>query len=226
MMPGDLCSALGFFEVALRYTVEAGLHEELARQRSAHFADFTETQLLREAAWVILCSGFREAVVRRVFDHVSLSFCDWESAEEIVEQSSLCRQAALASFRHKRKVDALSKVAELVHLNGFASFKARVLADPIETLQSLPFIGPITAVHLAKNLGLDVAKPDRHLVRLTEWLGYTCASELCAQIASETGEQVKVVDLILWRYMADMRPLAQEHGPRPRQTSPTTTPES
>ena len=164
--------------------------------------------------------------VRRVFDHVSLSFCDCRNRRKRL--LSRVPYADKRRWHHSgiNEGDALSKVAELVHLNGFASFKARVLADPIETLQSLPFIGPITAVHLAKNLGLDVAKPDRHLVRLTEWLGYSCASELCTQIASETGEQVKVVDLILWRYMADMRPLAQEHGPRPRQTSPTTTPEA
>ena len=39
---------------------------------------FTESDLLREAAWVILCSGFREAVIRRMFDFISLCFCDWE----------------------------------------------------------------------------------------------------------------------------------------------------
>jgi hypothetical protein len=209
-MPGDLRLALRVFETALAYSIDSGFGEELAWQRSTSFASFTETDLLREGAWVILCSGFRETIVRRVFDHISLSFCDWESAELIVEQSSLCQQAAMASFRNERKLHALCQMAELIYSSGFGSFKAEVLRQPIGTLLSLPYIGPVTAMHLAKNLGLDVAKPDRHLVRLTEWLGYTCAAELCNEIARETGEQVRAVDLLLWRFMADVRPSSRQ----------------
>jgi hypothetical protein len=205
-MPGDLSSALRFFNAASEYISASGLQQELSWQRRVDFEQFTETQLLREAAWVILCSGFRESIVRRIFDHVSLSFCDWESAELIVKSKDLCRTAALASFRNERKLDALWRTAELVHLSGFSSFKAQVLQDPITQLQTLPYIGPITAVHLAKNLGLDVAKPDRHLVRLSRHFGYRCTNDLCCDIASVTGEQVKVIDLALWRYMADVRP--------------------
>ncbi len=205
-MPGDLSSALCFFNAASKYILDCGLEPELSWQRTVDFEDFTETQLLREAAWVILCSGFRESVVRRIFDHVSLSFCDWESAELIVKSKDLCRKAALASFRNEQKLDALWRIAELVHLTGFFSFKAQVLQDPITRLQSLPYIGPITSVHLAKNLGLDVAKPDRHLVRLSQQFGYSCTAELCSDIAETTGEQVKVIDLALWRYIANVRP--------------------
>lgn len=205
-MQGDLCSALRVFQAALNYTTKSGLEKELAWQRSTCFASFTETDLLREGAWVILCTGFREAIVRQIFDHISLSFCDWESAELIVGQSSLCRQAALASFRNNRKLTALCRMAELVYSSGFDSLKAEILREPIATLLRLPYIEPVTAIHLAKNLGMDVAKPDRHLVRLTEWLGYTCASELCTEIADETGEQIRTIDLLLWRYMADVRP--------------------
>jgi len=35
---------------------------------------------------------------------------------------------------------------------------------------------------------------------------YTSASDLCSDIASATGEPVKVIDLALWRFMADVRP--------------------
>jgi hypothetical protein len=206
-MPADLTSALKLFNAALEYILEAGLEKELEWQRLVRFEDFTETQFLRETAWVILCAGFRESVVRRIFDHISLSFCDWESAQVIFEARDCCRTAALASFRHERKLDAVLEIVELVHLEGFASFKSKVFEDPIMRLQCLPYIGPITAFHLAKNLGLDVAKPDRHLVRLSKELGYRCPAELCMAIAKATGEQVKVIDLALWRYMADIHPV-------------------
>jgi hypothetical protein len=206
MMRGDIRSALRFFEAATEYIEISGLSSELDWQRELNFLDFTEAQFLRETAWVILCSGFRESVVRRVFDHVSLSFCDWESAALIVENGSLCRAAALASFKNERKLNALIVAATMIHQNGFSDFKSRILQNPISRLQEVPFIGSITALHLAKNLGLDVAKPDRHLVRLSQQFGYVCTAELCDDIAQATGEQVKVIDLALWRYMADVRP--------------------
>jgi len=42
----------------------------------------------------------------------------------------------------------------------------RVLDEPHAFLMSLPYVGAVTWRHLAKNLGLPVAKADRHLVRL------------------------------------------------------------
>ncbi len=216
-MASDRTAALTFFSAAWAYVEEAGLGAELAWQRTVDFASFTETHFLRETAWVILCSGFRESIVRRIFDHVSLSFCDWESAKVIVEAKNDCRTSALASFKNERKLDAVVRTADLVYECGFSTFKQRVLLDPIVQLQSLPYIGSITSLHLAKNLGLDVAKPDRHLVRLARQFGYTSTSDLCSDIANATGEQVKVIDLALWRFMADVRPPLhgnQEQGPK------------
>lgn len=212
-MPGNLRSAIHFFYAASEYVSRARLSQELIWQRALEFGRFTETELLREAAWVILCSGFRESLVRRIFDYVSLSFCDWESAAVIVESKDFCRAAALASFRNERKLDALCKTAEIVHLQGFSVFKDLIIMDPITQLQTLPYIGPITAFHLAKNLGLNVAKPDRHLQRLSRHFGYGSTAELCMDIANTTGEKVSVVDLKLWRYMADVRPHLRAHSP-------------
>lgn len=208
-MAGDLRRALCVFDAAMAYSTASGLDGELVWQRSVSLPTFTESDLLREGAWVILCSGFREAVVRKVFDHVSLCFCDWESAELIVQESWCCQRAAMASFRNERKLNAICQMAGLICKAGFATFKTGVLTEPIAALSALPYIGPITAMHLAKNLGFDVAKPDRHLVRLTEWLGYRYAFDLCNEIADQTGEPVRVVDLLLWRFMANVQPSCQ-----------------
>ena len=51
-----------------------------------------------------------------------------------------------------------------------------------------------------KNLGFDVVKPDRHLLRLASSLGFDSPEELCAEIAYEFGEPAAVVDIVLWRY--------------------------
>lgn len=109
----------------------------------------------------------------------------------------------MASIRNERKLDAIIGIARHVYGIGFGLLKQRILDDPINELQKLPYIGPVTAWHLAKNLGLDVAKPDRHLVRLSGQLGYKEVHDLCASIAAATGNPVSVVDIILWRYLAD-----------------------
>ena len=202
-MTPDLQLAVETFERARQYVVSAGLQSEVDWQRSRNFSCFTESDLLREAAWVILCSGFREAVVRRIFDHVSLSFCDWELAELIVLSARACRATAVAAMRNVSKLDAIITVAQSVYALGFGSLRDRILCDPITELRRFPFIGPVTVWHLAKNLGLEVAKPDRHLVRLCRVLGFESANDLCTSIARSCGEPVHVVDIVLWRYLAD-----------------------
>ena len=202
-MKADLTVAMRFFSKACSYVEEAGLSGEVARQREADFTEFTESQLLREHAWVALCSGFRESAVRRAFDHVSLCFCDWESAEAIVAAGEVCCATAASTFANRLKLRSIFAAAKYINDIGFDEFKRSVLTDPINRLQALPFIGPVTSWHLAKNLGLDVVKPDRHLVRVSEHLGFQSADDLCRELAATTGEQAKVVDLIVWRYIAD-----------------------
>lgn len=59
--------------------------------------------------------------------------------------------------------------------------------DKILFCESLPWIGPITKYHLAKNLGVDCIKPDRHLVRIAKNNGFKDPFEMCEYI-SETIE--------------------------------------
>jgi hypothetical protein len=186
---------------------EAHFNEEIIWQRNVSLDDIAESDFLREAAWVIFCSGFRERTLRTLFSYLSLCFCDWESGAAIVEHAEVCRTAALAAFNNERKVDALIQISRLVAQNGFAAFKREVLYQSFEVWQTLPYIGPVTVYHLAKNLGLPVAKPDRHLQRLAESLCYADAHELCGDIAKVTGDAPHVIDVIFWRYLAETRRL-------------------
>jgi hypothetical protein len=202
-MRPDIELALATFERARGAVARSASSGEVAWQRAVRPEHFTETDLLREAAWVILCSGFREATVRRIFGHVSLCFFDWESATEIAEAGANCVAAASAVFNHPRKLSAIVDVARSVERAGFAELKDRIIGEPMVELRRFPYIGEVTAWHLAKNLGFDVAKPDRHLVRLARDHGFADAHALCAALSHATGEPVRVVDLVLWRYAAD-----------------------
>ena len=83
---------------------------------------------------------------------------------------------------------------------GFNKLKECLEQSPIEFLQTFQYIGAVTSYHLAKNLGLQIAKPDRHLVRLSDLLGFENVQDLCSVIAKDSGDTIPVVDIVLWRF--------------------------
>jgi hypothetical protein len=72
--------------------------------------------------------------------------------------------------------------------------------DKIEYLESLSMIEPITKYPLARNMGIDCAKPYSHHRRLAVRFGYSDVQTICEEIAKESGYRIGTVDLILWRY--------------------------
>ena len=65
---------------------------------------------------------------------------------------------------------------------------------------SLPYMGPRTTFHLARNIGFDCAKPDVHVQSLARRFGYYDVQTFCGKIAHKVNERIGVVDVVLWRY--------------------------
>ncbi len=183
-----------------RFLIEKGFAPEIDWQYSVSLNDLDETTLLRESAWVILSGGFRETIIRRKFPKISLAFLNWKSASSIIQSASICKKQALRHFNHTGKIDAILSVASRVNQDGFHNVLSKIVEDGVRFLQQFCFIGPVTSYHLAKNIGFPLAKPDRHLSRLSNNLGYNNVQQLCADIANATDEPIAVVDLVLWRY--------------------------
>ena len=203
MTSPDITAALEVFSAACRYSESGDVAGEVEWHRALKFENFSETDLLRETAWVVLCSGFRENIIRERFGYISLCFCDWESAREIVDAEPHCSITAKSAFGNEKKLLAIADAAAYIDREGFDLVKLAIQDDPIVELQRFPHIGPITVFHLAKNLGLDVVKPDRHLSRLATLLGFESPLEFCVAISRKTGETRRVVDIVIWRYLAD-----------------------
>lgn len=180
--------------------INAGFDHEIDWQAELVFDQTTETDFLREAAWVVLSSGFRETIVRRSFADVSAAFLNWLGARAIVERLEVCRAKAIRAFRNQRKIDGIIGIVQRVADEGIEGIKAQIRGRGIEFIQELPFMGPITSFHLAKNIGFDVVKPDRHLVRVSVATGYASPEELCRTICTVVGDSVRVVDIVIWRY--------------------------
>lgn len=195
---------LQYYSNAKATILDLGYGHEIDWQQNQNPVEVTESDFLREAAWVIYCSGFKEQTVRKYFNFLSMCFCDWSSAKAIADIGDRCIGAAMLGFRYRRKHEAVVAIASRIATIGFDEFRTNLLDAPISVIQELPFLGPITSIHLAKNLGFEVAKPDRHLVRLTSRFGYEDVDVMCREISDSCGDPIRVVDVVLWRYLERM----------------------
>lgn len=186
--------------VVKKLLIDRGFQSEILWQSSICFEDLNETDFLRELAWVILSSGMREQVIRKLFPKISFCFYNWSSAKAITDNAEICFRNAINQFNHKSKIAAIIYGARKLESTNFNNFKNKINQNPIEALQQFPYIGPVTVFHLAKNIGLPVAKPDRHLVRIAHQEGFHDVQDFCRQISQESGDCIPVVDIVLWRF--------------------------
>ena len=138
-----------------------------------------------EAIYVIINSGFRNSIAKPIFKRCMAALrADRSSATE---------------FGHPGKQVAIDRIwAEREEM--FAAYQLE--PDKLHYLKSLPWVGPITRWHLAKNLGGDHAKPDVHMERLAR-REKTTTHKMCRRLARETGYRVATIDTVLWRACAD-----------------------
>ena len=196
-----LGAAVDFYRRAKKRVAELGFEDEAELEEKAALTNFdTERGFLREYAWVVLCSGFRWSVVTRIFPDIVRAFGGFESAGWIAENYVECIAQGLKVFGNRRKLEAIVATADAINTTGFDLFRKWVRKDPLNELRKLAFIGPVTVYHLAKNLGFEYAKPDRHLLRIAERFGYGKDVQLlCQTISAYTGDSILKVDLVLWR---------------------------
>lgn len=201
----DAEAARRYFDHAVSIVKALGYYEQdVAWQSSRDPQSFTEEDLLRDVAWVILNSGFRNTTAKKLWPGIDHAFFYFESADVVMRHRQQCIDDALKVLNHQGKIEAMAKAAEIVQKKGFMELRASIIADPIPTLLQFPFIGNIVVFHLAKNLGfIHLAKPDRHLVRIAGAFGFTGAQEFCESLAEYCNMPVSCVDLIIWRYAAN-----------------------
>jgi hypothetical protein len=182
------------------HVVSMGYSREIDWQDARSLSLLSEREFLAEGAWVILSSGMRECVIARRYPLVSQAFKDWVSAKLIATHRRECEGQALHAFNNQAKISAIGALCAKVHSSGFRRVIERIKTEGVTYLTTFDHIGPVTSFHLAKNIGLDVVKPDRHLVRMAAAADYPSPEELCLAIAEVTGEKLSVVDVVLWRY--------------------------
>lgn len=144
----------------------------------------TPEEFATEAIFVICNSGMRFTVARGIFERVMPALRAGASAR--------------TAFGHPGKSAGIDRI-----WTGRAGLHAGYVAaaDKLAFIADLPWVGGITKYHLAKNFGLDLAKPDVHLQRLADLHG-VAPQALCERLAAGSGYRVATVDTLLWRACA------------------------
>jgi hypothetical protein len=137
--------------------------------------------LASEAIFVICNSGMRATVARPIYEKVMAALQRGDQTRTV--------------FKHPHKATSIDSIWATRHAL-LASFQAAI--DQLAWCDALPHIGGITKYHLAKNLGVDCAKPDRWLVRVAQCGGET-VDALCQRLARAHGDRVATVDYVIWR---------------------------
>ncbi len=143
------------------------------------------TEFASATIYVIIHGGMANAVAVHIYARCLAALAAKGSADRVYGHSG--KAAAIDHIWNDR--EAL-----------FQSYQAA--EDKLLFLALLPFIGPVTRLHLAKNLGADIAKPDVHLERLAR-AEKTTTAKLCRRLALQTGHRVATIDTILWRACAE-----------------------
>jgi hypothetical protein len=183
-----------------QFVIDVGFFEEINfYDKDRDLSALSEGDFAREVAWVILNSGMKNTVIAKKFPEITEAFCGWD-LEIVMGTKELCRRYALAVFNSEPKIDSILKCCEIIHKQGMENIRAEIREGGIEYLQTFPYIGPVISYHLAKNIGYDCVKPDRHLCRMSDVLGYKTPLEMCEEIRTITGDKLAVIDIVLWRY--------------------------
>ena len=168
--------------LSLRERVIAGWREDYEWAQSVGLPK-TADVFLSEYCFVVLCSGMKWTVAARI----------WQRLRPLVSSGAPLAPA----FGHVGKTSAM----EYVRANRqqlFRAYRRMKASKRLAWLEELPWIGPITSRHLFRNLGGDIAKPDRHLARLAASYG-TNPQTLCERLAVASSDRVGTVDYVIWR---------------------------
>jgi len=169
-----------FYNQAKQDIIQKGYKEEIYHVESLRFEYITPLQFFDQYVFVVLSSGMKNQVAEKIF---------WNY-----------RKNGIDAIKHPLKKKAIREAEKNCKI-WFKELRDKLTdKERLDFLETLPHIGKITKYHLARNLGVDCAKPDRHLVRLAERFGYSDVQQMCKEVSNITGDRIGTVDVVLWRY--------------------------
>jgi len=188
-----------YFEKALAFTREF-YKNEMDQIASVKHDEVSPSFFFREVQWVTHATGFSAKAVGKFFPRLTEAYGPYEELASMSSDEAVARVKTVCN--NPQKIKAVHKTAILIkkgfEKDGWEKFKKDNLSTP-KMLQELPYIGPITCYHLARNIGLlDCVKPDLHLIRLAEHWGFPDCVSMCKTMGEGSGLPLGLVDLAVW----------------------------
>ncbi len=161
---------------------------------------------LAEYTFIVSAAGFRESTVQKRFDALRIALGNFDLTR-LKEMSAEAIEAAYMEhmLRNRTKARAVAKTLGRFTARTweFDELMRRLEATKdVDVLTQLPYIGDALKYHLARNLGLDVAKPDVHMLRLAERFGFSPdaagVQAMCEHVAESRPDRVGTIDYVLW----------------------------
>lgn len=181
-------AATEFFIKAENEVYRMGHGEEIRYFSGIKFEDQSIDTFVNEYIYVILNSGISEKGAHKIHARVVKAMNelrpDWDLE---IPRVSWKRYAIRSAVDHGKEWFERVKKAD----------------DKISVIRSLPSLGgEALGYHLARNMGIDCVKPDRHMKRLAKRFGYATPLEMCQDIKDDFEKNIRlgVIDYILWRY--------------------------
>lgn len=173
---------INFYYNARKYVMENGYKQEVEWCEHRKEFEYCDAETFYfEYVYVVLNAGMKEQIARKIYDR-------------------FCNNLDFTTIGHQGKRMAIQE-GSIKYKQWFLEIKnLRTTTYQIEYLKTLPWIGDITKYHLARNIGIDCVKPDRHLVRLANKFNFDTPHQMCRNIHDVTNERLGVIDVILWRY--------------------------
>lgn len=199
---------LVYFKLANSF-VQTHHKEDFDRIANTNFDTISPEFFFNEYIWVVYASGFSSKIVSKLYPKLLDAykpardeFLDCNKYRIDNEAREWCKKKPLSIIANKAKVNAVFEMSgrEGSILSCFGSWdEYKQSIDNPTKLQRLPYIGPITCYHLARNLGqLEWVKPDLHLTRLAKHWGFTDPIDMCKTIQKEVNMPLGLIDLVLF----------------------------
>ena len=144
------------------------------------------TDFALRVCYVIVNSGMKWTVAKEIWERMKPSLVETGTVGD--------------TFGHPGKRKSIEQVIadRDVHFASLNDAWEKSRDDVIEFCGTLPHIGGVTKFHLAKNLGVDVAKPDVWLERVAAESGEDVQT-MCERLSVESKDRVATVDYVVWK---------------------------
>ncbi len=194
-----LDNARAYFEKAYSFAREY-YAEEMDQIASVKYEAVDTDHFFREYIWVVHATGFSAKAVGKFMPKLVEAYGLYDELADRTLDEAVKRVKPVCN--NPQKIKAIHKASQIlrdgIKQSGWEKFKTDSLSSP-ELLQKLPYIGPVTCFHLARNIGLlGCVKPDLHLIRLADHWGFSDCISMCREMGKGTDLPLGIVDLVVW----------------------------